>query len=56
MLPTGELAWEIDELLFEHPKIEQASVDAGMRTLRVAGARRVRDGIFGPDELLRVLS
>jgi type IV pilus assembly protein PilB len=38
------------------PEIEQASVDAGMRTLRVAGVRRVRDGIFGPDELLRVLS
>ncbi len=38
------------------PEIEQASVEAGMRTLRVAGARRVRDGIFGPDELLRVLS
>ena len=38
------------------PEIEQASVEAGMRTLRVAGARRVRDGVFGPDELIRVLS
>ena len=38
------------------PEIERASVESGMRTLRVAGARRVRDGVFGPDELLRVLS
>jgi type IV pilus assembly protein PilB len=38
------------------PEIEHAAVEAGMRTLRVAGARRVRDGIFGPDELIRVLS
>jgi type II secretory ATPase GspE/PulE/Tfp pilus assembly ATPase PilB-like protein len=38
------------------PEIEHVAVAAGMRTLRVAGARRVRDGIFGPDELIRVLS
>ena len=38
------------------PEIEHAAVDAGMRTLRMAGARRVRDGLFGPDELIRVLS
>ena len=28
----------------------------GCARLRVAGARRVRDGVFGPDELVRVLS
>jgi Type II secretory pathway, ATPase PulE/Tfp pilus assembly pathway, ATPase PilB len=38
------------------PDIERVAIDAGMRTLRVAGARRVREGTFGPDELLRVLS
>jgi type IV pilus assembly protein PilB len=38
------------------PDIERAAVEGGMRTLRVAGARRVRDGVFGPDELIRVLS
>ena len=38
------------------PEIQRTAVENGMRTLRVAGARRVRDGIFGPDELLRVLS
>jgi type IV pilus assembly protein PilB len=38
------------------PDIEQAAVASGMRTLRVAGARRVREGMFGPDELVRVLS
>ena len=38
------------------PDVERAAVAGGMRTLRVAGARRVRDGIFGPDELIRVLS
>jgi type IV pilus assembly protein PilB len=38
------------------PEIEHAAVMSGMRTLRVAGARRVREGVFGPDELIRVLS
>ena len=38
------------------PDIQRTAVENGMRTLRVAGARRVRDAIFGPDELLRVLS
>jgi type IV pilus assembly protein PilB len=38
------------------PDIERAAVAAGMRTLRIAGARRVRTGLFGPDELIRVLS
>ena len=38
------------------PEIQRAAVEAGMRTLQVAGARRVRDGLFGPDELIRVLS
>ncbi|MEO6467911.1 MAG: ATPase, T2SS/T4P/T4SS family, partial [Acidimicrobiia bacterium] len=38
------------------PEVQRIAVKNGMRTLRVAGARRVRDGIFGPDELLRVLS
>ena len=38
------------------PEIQHVAIAAGMRTLRVAGARRVREGTFGPDELLRVLS
>ncbi len=38
------------------PEIEKVAIEGGMRTLRIAGARRVRDGVFGPDELLRVLS
>ena len=38
------------------PEIQRVATEAGMRTLRVAGARRVREGTFGPDELLRVLS
>jgi len=38
------------------PELERIAVANGMRTLRVAGARRVRDGLFGPDELIRVLS
>ncbi len=38
------------------PEIQRVAVENGMRTLRVAGARRVRQGTFGPDELLRVLS
>ncbi len=38
------------------PEVERAAVAGGMSTLRVAGARRVRSGVFGPDELLRVLS
>ena len=38
------------------PEIQRVAIEAGMRTLRVAGARRVREGTFGPDELLRVLS
>ncbi len=38
------------------PEIEKVAIEGGMRTLRIAGARRVRDGAFGPDELLRVLS
>jgi type IV pilus assembly protein PilB len=38
------------------PEIEHTAVLSGMRTLRVAGARRVRQGVFGPDELIRVLS
>jgi type IV pilus assembly protein PilB len=37
-------------------EIERVAIAAGMRTLRVAGARRVREGLFGPDELVRVLS
>ena len=38
------------------PEIQTVAIDAGMRTLRQAGARKVHEGIFGPDELLRVLS
>ena len=38
------------------PEIEQAAVEAGTRTLRTAAIHRVREGIFGPDELVRVLS
>ena len=38
------------------PELERAAIEGGMRTLRIAGARRVRSGIFGPDELLRILS
>ncbi|MGZ4691218.1 MAG: GspE/PulE family protein [Acidimicrobiia bacterium] len=38
------------------PEIERAAIEGGMRTLREAGARRVRAGLFGPDELIRVLS
>jgi type IV pilus assembly protein PilB len=38
------------------PEIQRAAVAGGMRTLRTAGAHRVRDGLFGPDELIRVLS
>lgn len=38
------------------PEIQNVAVAAGMRTLRQAGARKVHEGIFGPDELLRVLS
>ncbi len=50
---------EIRALIARHasgPEIQRAAVEAGMRTLQVAGARRVRDGLFGPDELIRVLS
>ena len=38
------------------PEIQRVAIEGGMRTLRIAGARRVREGTFGPDELLRVLS
>jgi type IV pilus assembly protein PilB len=38
------------------PQIEAAAVAAGTRTLRLAAVQRVRDGILGPDELVRVLS
>ena len=38
------------------PEIQAVAVEAGMRTLIQAGARRVHEGLFGPDELLRVLS
>jgi hypothetical protein len=38
------------------PEIQTVAVEAGMRTLRQAGARKVHEGVFGPDELLRVLS
>ncbi len=38
------------------PEVERASIAGGMRTLRIAGIHRVHEGIFGPEELLRVLS
>lgn len=38
------------------PEIETAAIAGGMLTLRHAGVRRVRSGLFGPDELIRVLS
>ncbi len=38
------------------PEIQNVAVEAGMRTLRIAGAHRVHEGVFGPEELLRVLS
>ncbi len=38
------------------PDIEAAAIAGGMLTLREAGVRRVRAGLFGPDELVRVLS
>jgi type IV pilus assembly protein PilB len=38
------------------PDIERAAVAGGTRTLRAAALQRVRSGIFGPDEFIRVLS
>ncbi len=37
-------------------EIERAAIEAGTRTLRTAAIHRVRDGLIGPDELVRVLS
>ncbi len=36
------------------PDIERAAVAAGTRTLRGSAVQRVRDGVIGPDELIRV--
>ncbi len=38
------------------PEIERAAVEAGTRTLRTAAIHKVRAGLIGPDELVRVLS
>jgi len=38
------------------PEIEKAAIAGGMLTLQQAGTRRIRAGLFGPEELARVLS